>query len=160
VSIDIRRPKPSEEDVFVKLSCSLTRFNLEHGPELHEEEDVMEAREKRARQLFRKKDPEHVILFAELDGEIVGYVMAHIYRPSLATETLDEVVGNVDELYVKQNIRAQGVGRRLLDSITEWIKEKGATSMTLRMYAWNEGAKQFYEKEGFSLYDVAWHREV
>lgn len=160
MSIVIRRPKPSEEDVFVHLSCSLTRFNLEHGPELHEEEDVMEARENRARKLFRKEDFEHVILFAELDGEIVGYVMAHIYRPSLATETLDEVVGNVDELYVKQNIRAQGVGRQLLDAITEWIREKGASSMTLRMYAWNEGAKQFYEKEGFSLYDVAWHREL
>lgn len=160
MSLAIRKPNPSEEDLFVELSCSLTEFNLENGPELHDEEDVMQAREERARRLFRDTNPKRVILFAEFEQAIVGYVLGHIYEPNLATETLDPIVGNVDELYVDQNVRAQGIGKSLLDAISAWMKSHKASTMTLRMYAWNEPAKGFYKNEGFELYDMSWQKNL
>nr|WP_319516141.1 N-acetyltransferase [uncultured Cohaesibacter sp.] len=59
------------------------------------------------------------------------------------------VMFEIDNLVVDETCRRQGIARALLAASEEWAKENGASEMLLNVYAFNEGAKRFYESLGF-----------
>ena len=59
-------------------------------------------------------------LVAEVDGRVVGYAYASLYRARPAyRHTLD------DSVYVHKDFAGQGVGRRLLDALIEACEKAG-----------------------------------
>ena len=54
----------------------------------------------------------------------------------------------VDDLCVDETARGKGVGRALMEYVTALAKERGCHSVTLNVWACNEGARRFYETLG------------
>lgn len=84
----------------------------------------------------------HRFLIAELDEDAVGYASFS------ASE--DEGVYKLHKIYVLPQTQGLGVGRALLDFVTEQILEEGASALRLNVNRYNK-AKDFYEKQGFSV---------
>jgi GNAT superfamily N-acetyltransferase len=68
-------------------------------------------------------------------------------------EPSDMWVGSKAELvsmYVRGDLRGQGVGGRLVDTFVEWGKGLGAARLHVTAYAENAAALRLYESRGFT----------
>jgi GNAT superfamily N-acetyltransferase len=100
--------------------------------------------------LKRPRSEDSVWLVAEVDGQVVGDVSAHLERPAEDAERqvlryLGEVRVYVDALGVAQAHRRQGVGTRLMGAIERWARERGAVCAMLDTYAASPLSVPFYE---------------
>ena len=55
----------------------------------------------------------------------------------------------VDQMGVLSEYQQQGVGKKLMDAVEEFAKDKGIDSLELTVWAVNERAKGFYDVCGF-----------
>ncbi len=101
--------------------------------------------------LKRPRSEDSVWLVAEVDGQVVGDVSAHLERPAENAERqllryLGEVRVYIDALGVVQAHRRQGVGMRLMQAIERWARERGAVCAMLDTYAASPLSVPFYER--------------
>ena len=76
---------------------------------------------------------------AKIDQTIVGYVGMWV--------VIDE--GHITNLAVDPSYQRQGIGRRLMESVTAWAKRRGVIRMTLEVRASNHKAQLLYETMGY-----------
>jgi ribosomal protein S18 acetylase RimI-like enzyme len=94
---------------------------------------------------FDERTTPEDVLVAEVDGEVAGYVKLSLATPLPASTHVRMISG----LAVDPARYRQGVGRALLDAAAVAAREQGATRLTLRVLAHNEGARRLYESAGF-----------
>ena len=100
---------------------------------------------------------DHVFLLAVLEQqeELIGVVEAsvgsadEVFRP--------KPVLHVHALYVKTDHRGRGVGRKLLEAVLDWGKEKGCVEAELNVLA-NNPARALYESAGFAVFELEMRR--
>lgn len=97
-----------------------------------------------------------VCLVAEEDGEFVGYVSGGRkevpYRRGVYFE--------IDNLGVVPEQNGRGIGRMLMESVTNWAKENGYTKIYVESYARNMDAISFYRKNGFNDIDLSLEKKI
>lgn len=61
-------------------------------------------------------------------------------------------IGAIRKMFVKKAFRGKesGLGKRLLDTLLEWARDKGFTNIYLGTVEVLEAAQRFYEKNGFT----------
>ena len=101
--------------------------------------------------LNRPRSGDSVWLVAEVDGQVVGDVSAHLERPAGNAERqllryLGEVRVYVDALGVVHAYRRRGVGTRLMGAIERWARERGAVCAMLDTSAASTLSVPFYER--------------
>lgn len=89
-------------------------------------------------------------LLAEFERRLVGLVNVAVYEAPKVPVFQPRVNGVVSDLIVTARFRRQGVGRRLLAEAESWVRQRGASSIELVVYEFNEGARRFYEKLGYA----------
>jgi diamine N-acetyltransferase len=90
-----------------------------------------------------------ILLVAESDGEIVGFVFGLLREAPDTPFHVKRRYLLVDNLSVSQKMRGTGVGRALMEQAHEWARSQGVTQIELGVYEFNEGARQFYEALGY-----------
>ncbi len=88
-----------------------------------------------------------VVMVAEIDGEVAGYVYAGV--EPLSWKELRDEAGFVHDLLVADAARGSGVGQQLLDAAIAWLKQRGMPRVVLWTAARNEGAHRLFERRGF-----------
>ena len=78
-------------------------------------------------------------LVAQRDGRIVGYAGAWVI--------LDE--SHITNIAVAEAERGQGIGRRLVEALMQYLSNLGASYTTLEVRVSNERAQHLYESVGF-----------
>jgi ribosomal protein S18 acetylase RimI-like enzyme len=68
---------------------------------------------------------------------------------AVGSRTGDDELAHVYGMWVDPRARRAGLGRRLLDDVTAWLRSLGATEIELGVTATNRGALAFYERMGF-----------
>jgi len=81
------------------------------------------------------------------EDEIVGLAIATLQRRPPVM--LEEWYGFVDTLIVREDHRRQGLGRRLVEDLLAWFKEKGARTVELSMASKNIAGEKFWSALGF-----------
>ncbi|MGD8406029.1 MAG: GNAT family N-acetyltransferase [Anaerolineales bacterium] len=95
-------------------------------------------------------DNENTGLFvAEMGEELVGFVKVIVRDTPPIPIILPRRYAVVDSIVVKSGFQKHGIGRNLMDKMQEWAVEKGATSVELNVYEFNETAVSFYERLGY-----------
>jgi GNAT superfamily N-acetyltransferase len=90
--------------------------------------------------------PESLVLVAEEDGEVLGWV--HVLgQHRVETDAFAEVAG----LVVDERARGRGLGRDLLAAAEAWAGERGFGAMRVRSNTRRADAHRFYERERYSL---------
>jgi len=92
-------------------------------------------------------DPNHELIVAELDGEVVGTLQL-MFLPSISFQ--GGLRAQVESVRVATNVRNQGIGSELMKWAIERAKERGAHVLQLTTHRSREDAHRFYERIGFT----------
>src|SRR5829696_9978625 len=95
-------------------------------------------------------------LFVAVTGErTVGFISGELRQGS--PTFLPKTWASVDDVFVEPDYRNRGMGRALLQSVSDWAQERGADGISLQVAAANARGRKFYEDLGFreiSVYQV------
>jgi ribosomal protein S18 acetylase RimI-like enzyme len=93
---------------------------------------------------------EDVGLFvAQVEDQLVGFTCFRIRETSPVPILVRRRYAFVDDLVVSEPHRRKGIGRELADKGHEWALSKGADSVELNVWTFNEGAIAFYRQLGY-----------
>lgn len=86
-----------------------------------------------------------LLLFAEEDGEIVGYLSAQRGRYNRLKHCAYIVVG------IRRAFQGKGVGTKFFAELDAWAKENQLKRLELTVMCPNKAARHLYEKSGFEI---------
>jgi len=92
-------------------------------------------------------NPDVVLLAAEQAGRVVGYAYARLEARDW--NALLDACGALHDIFVSDELRRQGVARRLLDEVRGALRSKGAPRLVLHTASKNAAARQFFAAQGF-----------
>ncbi|HMV42759.1 MAG TPA: GNAT family N-acetyltransferase [Leptospiraceae bacterium] len=127
------------------LNEVLPLFNLyrdfyEMKPDLNKAESFL-------RERLQNKDSK--IFLAKSENISVGFTQLY---PSFSSLSM-KPVWILNDLYVLESHRKQGIGKMLLDAAKQFAKETGSKGLTLTTAIQNTTAQSLYEKYGFMRND-------
>ena len=98
-----------------------------------------------ARRITEKMDDSHArVLVAEDDGQIIGFVLGMIV--DMVPEMFMETVGGfLADIYIEETYRQSGIGRQLVDHLTQWFRSRGVQYIEWYVAAQNTDARAFWE---------------
>ena len=106
--------------------------------------DTIAARYREARQ-HPMDGAENVTLVAELGGEIVGFVDAHLFQSADAMHR-QITYCHVSEIAVGRRHQNQRIGEQLLRAAQDWGRQHGAEFALLEYHTANTQARRFYQQ--------------
>ena len=109
--------------------------------------EVQEIDETRNRAFFRRflaPSEDGLLLGARREGRLVGY--ACLYWHFSSTRATETVLMN--DLYVDESVRGQGVGRALIEATAEVARERGVPSIEWSTAPDNHTAQRLYDSTG------------
>ena len=102
--------------------------------------------------------PDVLVLVAELDGVVIGYLYAGI-EPRNWKELRDEA-GFIHDIVVAEKARGRRVADLLIDAALEWMRGKGMPRVLLWTAAPNATAQRVFERHGFRSTMIEMTREL
>ncbi len=100
-----------------------------------------------------------VLLIAERAGHAVGYAILTV-GAGPATWDLGDRVAELETLAVLGEERGAGVGHELIAEAERVARERGADALAVGLVHTNEGARRFYEREGFGPFYLEMVRDL
>jgi GNAT superfamily N-acetyltransferase len=135
-ALSVRRAEAADGGALLELIDALADYE-------HLERPDAAARERLLADAFGPR-PRFEVLLAEVDGHAVGYaVLFETYSTFLARPTLF-----LEDLFVRTEVRAHGIGRALLLRCVREAEQRGCGRMEWSVLAWNALAIGFYERLG------------
>lgn len=95
----------------------------------------------------RIDSPDDVILVAEKDGRIAGYLFAAL--EPMSWKELRGPAGYIHDVAVDEADRRTGVATMLMTAAMEWLREHGAPRVVLGTAAPNKAAQALFHRLGF-----------
>lgn len=91
------------------------------------------------------------IIYLALENNIVvGLIMGVIRKPVIEYDYERKYnMGEITELIVRKNVRSKGVGKKLIDKMELYFKEKNCNTVNIDVFGYNEVGKKFYFKNGY-----------
>lgn len=92
-----------------------------------------------------------ILLYKE-DNKIVGLIVGYINNEE--TNEIDFIApkrGRISELIVTKSYRGKHIGQKLFTAMENYLKEQKCESILIGVFAYNEQARKFYEKNGYHL---------
>jgi len=94
-------------------------------------------------------DENVALLVAEAGQNLVGFVHAIVRDTPAMPVFIPRHYAMVDGIVVKSGFQKHGIGKVLMDKMQEWAIARGAASIELNVYEFNETAISFYERLGY-----------
>jgi GNAT superfamily N-acetyltransferase len=104
------------------------------------------------------REPDVVVLVAEREGKIVGYVYAGVEPQSW--KELREACGFIHDVVVDDAGRRLGIASALVEAAADWLRDKGAPRVVLWTAEQNHGAQKLFAKLGFRRTMIEMTREL
>jgi GNAT superfamily N-acetyltransferase len=95
-------------------------------------------------------NPLYKCTVAESNDKIIGFSLYYV-----AYSTWKGRIVYLDDLFVIEEYRKHGVGKKLIDSVIYYAKEIQANQVRWLVLEWNENAINFYKKLGVA-FDAEW----
>lgn len=92
-------------------------------------------------------DPNHELIVAELDGEVVG-TLHLMFIPSISYQ--GGLRAQVESVRVEGKVRGRGIGSGMMKWAVEKAQARGAHLVQLTTHRSREDAHRFYERLGFT----------
>ena len=140
----VRRGRQSDSAEFLVLLHALARFEGLEPPSKAGSERLLG-------DIFKKRKLN--LLVATLEGRLVGYALyLRTYSSFLARPTL-----YVEDIFVLEEFRGRGVGRRLIARCAKEAVRTGCGRMEWTVLGWNKRAIRFYTGLGARRLDEWQH---
>lgn len=89
-----------------------------------------------------------VYVAVDENDEVLGYAFTQLQEQPFSTNMVQFKSLFIDDLCVDSSARSQGVGKALLNFVKQEAKRLGCYELTLNVWAGNDSAIRFYEKNG------------
>ncbi|MBO6574653.1 MAG: GNAT family N-acetyltransferase [Rhodothermales bacterium] len=133
----LRDAKPEDAPVLVELIRRLADYErLAH--------EVVADADKLAAHLADDAQPRCHAVLAEADGEPTGFAL---YYWTYSTFLTDWGI-YLEDLFVRESFRGQGIGFALLAELARRVQEVGGHRLTWQVLDWNAPSISFYESLG------------
>jgi GNAT superfamily N-acetyltransferase len=106
--------------------------------------------EGRLREIVAGSDED--ILVAEAEGKLSGFAEVHIREVQATSARPAARYCRLQSMFVPEDRRRSGTGRRLLAASESWARARGAKEIRLDVWEFDEGPSGFYEKHGYRPY--------
>jgi GNAT superfamily N-acetyltransferase len=90
------------------------------------------------------------IQIAEVEGIIAGFAIVEVVDAPPVEILVPARTAFVQSMVVTETRRGQGIGRALIEAAKVWSRAKGATALELTVWEFNQPARTFYERLGFT----------
>lgn len=98
-----------------------------------------------------KKTEGIMYLYIE-NNKCIGLISGCIYNEEISNyEFKCPKRGSVNELVVKKEYQNKGIGKLLLNHLEKYLKEKDCKKIMIGVFAYNEKAINFYNKNGYHI---------
>ena len=89
------------------------------------------------------------ILVADIDGKAIGFVHVKILQQKKVSCLKPQRVVYLQDLCVREDMRNQGIGAKLIRASKDYGKERGADFIRTQVFPGNVDGMRFYERNGF-----------
>lgn len=138
----IRKAQIGDESSILKLIKGLAEYEKDLPAVINTEEALK-------KHLFEEQICYAYV--AEMEGEIVGFVLYYISYSTWKGKCL-----YLEDFYIQPQYRRSGIGSLLFDKLVEICKTEGYVRMDWQVLEWNQLAIDFYEKKGATI-DKEWY---
>ncbi len=101
---------------------------------------------------------ESEVLVAEVDGKLAASGYAKL-KKSL-NYLAHEFHSFLGFMFVSPDFRGKGINGKIIDQLTTWSKEKGATVLNLTVFSQNKSGIRAYEKIGFDKSVIEMRKDI
>ena len=105
-------------------------------------------------------DSSYSVMLGVDNGEIVGYLIYKVVDVPADEYFYAQRNLYVQEISIYQRHQRKGYGEALMNHAVEAAKAQGVSRVTLRVWAFNQGAVAFYERLGFAAETIMMAREL
>lgn len=142
----VRAMEPRDLPAVAAFAARLVRMH--HELDAQRFLDLPNAERGYARYLASELASEEVVLLvAELDDQIIGYLYARL-EPRSYNELLD-ACGKIHDIFVDEAARGKGAGEALLREGMKRLTERGAPRVVLLTAVANAAAQRLFARVGF-----------
>ena len=100
----------------------------------------------------------NVLFVARENNLTVGFIYGYIkYK---ASDFVTKGVAQIDALYVLDNYRNKGIGKKLIDKFYEWCEEDNIKIIEISVFKNNTNAYNLYEKLGYEVTEYKMVKEL
>jgi len=154
--MEIRKTTMDDFKPVLELKLELKEFSRKHSKTMPPTSEVKEHYEKYLREDISR---EGSAVFVAFEGKKpVAMIVAKIYHllPIYGTGKR----GILSNLFVKEEFRKQGIGKKLSEKAIEWLKSKGAKAATGKIYTTNTPSLELYHSLGFKDFSIKIFKEL
>lgn len=158
MTLSIRTARPEDAPALGRMGAALVRLHHSYDPRrfMTPEEDLESGyRWWLSRELKREGA---VVLVAEKDGAVVGYVYATVEGRDW--NALLDAHGELHDIWVDESVRGAGVGGLLAEELVRRFEALGVPRIVLMTATRNEAARRLFERLGWRPTMVEMMREV
>lgn len=146
VPVTIRPVEPQDEAAVARLWQALSDYHTQLDPRLPVP-TADAAQHYAARLLETREDPYTQTFVAEVDHQVVGYILGAVI--DLQADLFEyEETGFIADVFVDPAYRRQGIARRLVEAMNTWFAERGVRHVEWQVAAANGEAIRFWESVG------------
>ncbi len=154
--LKLRKAEVSDVDTIVSMRLSLQRHLEKSNPLIWRYTDEKKKLiGKNLEELLA--DENHLILIAEVDKEVVGFIHGQVQQ---RLTHLPTVIGSLATVFVNEGFRRRGIGSRLINEIYKFFRTKKVEDVYLRYVVGNREGVKFWETLGFEPILVTAHSEM
>lgn len=136
----IRKMRPEDVEEIYNMGKDTPEFAVSDSSSFWERDEL---------ESWIKGCVDDVLLVAEIDGKIAGFILTKYHK-------LTKTGGFIDTL-VKEEYRRRGIGEALVNEAKTKLLDKGATYLYATIQATNSVSKNLFKSAGFSKgYNMTW----
>ena len=148
MDMEIRKLRENDYDTVSQFMAQLHKLHAERRPDMYrqlEEIGTVYTKEEFCSML---QNDEMITLGAETEeGSLMGICIATI-REAKHPIMVPKKTVYIEDIYVSEKYRKQGVGVRLYQTVEKLARESGAEWQRIWVWSFLEAALRFYEKAG------------
>jgi len=88
-----------------------------------------------------------IVLVAERDGAVIGYIYAAIEPPSW--KELRDRAGYIHDVLVEEESRQSGIAEALMNAAIDWLRTRNVPRVVLGTASQNDKAQRLFRRLGF-----------
>ena len=157
--MEIREFDAVRDQEAVRACCiELQDFERSLDPRIPRGEDIAD---RYLELMFRRcREFDGLVLVAEVDGAVVGYVSIWIrYRSDEPNDDPTEH-GYICDLVVSADQRGRGIGRALLGAAEARVRAAGMKALRISVLAASAGARALYVAQGFEEEEISLEKRL
>jgi diamine N-acetyltransferase len=97
-----------------------------------------------------RSNPRNLLLVAEISGEIVGYIWCEERLGNQGVHLKASHCGYIHHISVDPNRQRRGIGKALVDRAVRELGARGARTIIVDYWSFNEPARAFFLNLGFA----------